>query len=47
MCKIIDSETNEMLFYGDRKNNNCIINTCDLDNSYIECLSTMEDQTQL
>lgn len=38
MCKIIDRETNEVLFYGDRKNNIYINNTVDLDNSKIKCL---------
>lgn len=38
MCKIIDGETNEVLFYGNRKNNIYISNTVDLDNSKIKCL---------
>lgn len=44
MCKFIYGKNNEVLFCGDWKINVYIINTCDLDNSKLECLSTIEDQ---
>lgn len=47
MCKIIDGNTTKVLFYGDRKTNFHIINTCHWGNSRIASFSAIEDQAQL
>lgn len=46
-CLIKDSDTNEILFYGNRKNNVYVITTNELDDSKVACLSVIDDQTNL
>lgn len=44
MCKIQDRDTNNVFFCGDRKNNVYIINTIELYEYKIACLSALDDK---